>query len=842
MTATAIRRELVFAPLLQHKGRLALSVLAIALGVALGYAIQLVNQAALNEFALAAQTLAGEADLEIRGPGLGRGSGFDEALFPRVAGMPEVAVASAVLEADARIPRRREPLKILGLDVFRAARIQPFLAGGDFKDRLDFLRPDRIFLSAAAADWLEAKEGDAIYLQAGLRELPFRVAGILGEGRRQRFAVMDIAAAQAAFGQPGAINRIDLRLRPGVDPARFAEKLQADLPPGAVLERPEADVERGQSLSRAYRVNLNVLALVALFTGGLLVFSAQALAVVRRRAQLALLRVLGMTRGQLVAMLLAEAAAIGTAGALLGLAIGHFIAEIVLRRFGAGLGEGFGAGYFRGLEPALTFDWIALVLFFALGVLAAVIGTLAPALEAARAQPGPALKAGDEQRVFERLQSWWPGVTVMLAGAALTQAGPVRGLPLFGYAAIAFLLFGVIMLMPRFAVLCFRGLPLPGGAPGRIAIAQLRGAPGQAGVSLAAIVASVSLMVSMAIMVASFRQSLDEWLERVLPADLYVRTGLGGETAFLSPADQKAIAAIPGVRHAEFLRSQRLILAPGKPTLTLLARAVQSENRLPPLVGPSLSIKAGDPPPAWVSEIAAELYGWSPGDVIVIPLGQRNASFTVAGIWRDYARQQGAVLIERDEYLRLTGDANANDAALWLDPGAGAESVRRAAELTIPGGANLEIAGPGEIRAISLGIFDRTFAVTYALEAVAVIIGLAGLSSSFGALVLARRREFGMLRHIGMTRAQVGAMLAQEGALVSALGVAAGLALGWLISLVLIHVVNRQSFHWSMELHVPWQLLAEFVAAMLALATVTAILSGRRAMGADVVGAVKEDW
>jgi putative ABC transport system permease protein len=361
-------------------------------------------------------------------------------------------------------------------------------------------------------------------------------------------------------------------------------------------------------------------------------------------------------------------------------------------------------------------------------------------------------------------------------------------------------------------------------------------------VSLAAIVASVSLMVSMAIMVASFRQSLDEWLERVLPADLYLRAGPGSDTAFLSPADQQTIATLPGVRRAEFLRSQRVLVDPDRPPLTLLARAVEAEGRVPPLLGAAHAVRAGEPPAAWVSEVASDLYGWRPGAVIEIPLGGRRARFTVAGIWRDYARQQGAVLIERYEYLRHTGDAYADDAALWLAPGADLARVTSEIQARVAGGTNLEIAGPGEIREVSLRTFDRTFAVTYALEAVAVVIGLFGLSSSFGALVLARRREFGVLRHIGMTRRQIGSMLAAQGLLVSALGLTVGLTLGWVISLVLIHVVNRHSFHWGMELHLPWQLLGEFVAVMLVLATFTAIASGRQAMSGEAVRAVKEDW
>jgi len=858
MRLASMRWELVVAPLVRNKGRRVLSVVAIGLGVALGYAVQLVNGAAVSEFTQAVQALSGEADLQVRGQGSGPGSGFDEALYPRLAKLPEVAVASPVIDVEAKLPGRREPLRVLGLDMFRAAQIQPRLFGDELEDRLDFLRPDRIFLSALAADWLGLAKGGELTLQVGLKPVRLQVAGVLSAGAfRQRLGIVDIASAQEVFAQAGRIQRIDLRLRPGVDARKFGASLQAELPPGIVVEPAQADVERSASLSRSYRVNLNILSLVALFTGSLLVFSTQALEVVRRRAQLALLRVLGLTRAQLLGLLLGEAVVVGAAGSALGILVGQIAAEIVLRYFGAELG----AGYFRGLAPAVPFDALTVALFFLLGVATSVCAYLAPAMETARAQPAAALKAGDEQRVFQPLQPLRPGLWLVLAGAALTQAPPVRGLPVFGYVAIALLVVGTILLMPRLAVLCFRKIPLPSFASARIALAQLRGAPGQAGVSLAAIVASVSLMVSMAIMISSFRNSLDEWLALVLPAQLYVRSGVGTESAFLSGADQRAIAAVPGVRRAEFQRVQRLILAPGRPAVTLLARPIEAEHRLPPLVGEAYARKPGDPPAAWVSEIMADLYGLRPGSVIELPLGaaafadkppplalrpgnlgeRGMPSFVVAGIWRDYARQQGAVLIERDVYIALTRDANANDAALWLAPGAEPDSVA-AAIARIPGGANLDIARPGDIREISLRIFDRTFAVTYALEAVAVIIGLFGLSSSFAALVLARRREFGMLRHIGVTRSQIGAMLAMEGALVSALGLAAGLVLGWLISVVLVHVVNRQSFHWSMEMHLPWASLAEFALLMLTAATLTALWSGRRAMGSDAVLAVKEDW
>ena len=311
-------------------------------------------------------------------------------------------------------------------------------------------------------------------------------------------------------------------------------------------------------MSRAYRVNLNVLALVALFTGGLLVFSTQALSIVRRRAHFALLRTLGLARGRLVALLVAEGALVGVAGSAVGLAVGYGLAAAVLRFFGADLG----AGYFRGTAPQVAFDPASALVFAALGTGVAVLGSFLPAREAARAAPAAALKAGDEQQAFARLASPLPGLALLAAGAAATLVPPIAGLPLFGYVAIALLLVGTLLLLPRIAALALARLPAPRAFPAALALDQLRGAPGQARVSLATIVASVSLMVSMAIMVASFRQSLDDWLVRILPADVYVRAGPAGDSAFFAERDQRTLAAVDGIARIAFLRAQTVLLAP----------------------------------------------------------------------------------------------------------------------------------------------------------------------------------------------------------------------------------------------------------------------------------------
>jgi putative ABC transport system permease protein len=419
---------------------------------------------------------------------------------------------------------------------------------------------------------------------------------------------------------------------------------------------------------------------------------------------------------------------------------------------------------------------------------------------------------------------------------------PVRsleGIPVAGYLSIACLLLGGIFMMPWVSTFVFEKMKSNANIPYTLALAQLRGAPGQAMVSLAAIVASFSLMAAMAIMVASFRSSVDEWLGAALPAELYFRTTQSGETSWIDPALEARVRQLPQVERVVFLRSQRILLDPARPAVALLAR---DENAIRfPQVGKEYARKAGDAPAAWISEAVADLYGFVPSREIEIPINGKLHKFVVAGIWRDYARQHGAIVIDRETYAALSGDKRANDAALWLKPGAEPAAVE-AALRALPGGQLLEISGAGEIRKASLAIFDRSFAVTYALEAVAVLVGLFGLASSVGAIVLSRRREFGMLRHLGMTRRQIGAMLATEGGLLAVLGVAVGLVLGGAISLVLIHVVNRQSFNWSMDVHPPYALLAGLSLLLILLSSLTAYVSGREATGVGPVRAVKEDW
>lgn len=807
------------------RARWLLSVVAIALGVALGYAVHLVNHAAVEEVSAAVREVAGEADLQVRAAR----SGFPESLYPAVARLPGVALASPVLELDAGLAGAERTLHIVGIDILRAAALQPRLAG---QDRYELLAPDRALLSSGAAATLHLGKGDRLRFAVGQAVVELEIAGVLPAAVLPgQAALTDIATAQWRFGRLGELNRLDIRIGKNASRQKVAEAVAALLPAGVHVAPVEVLEQASGYPSRAYRVNLNVLAMVALFTGGFLVFSAQALEIARRRGEHALLRVLGLERRGVLRLVLLEAAALGAVGSALGLALGVLLAELALRASGGDLG----AGMFHRVT-ALAISVPGALGYFLAGIAVAVAGALLPARDAARAAPARALKAGDEQAMFDRAEALLPGLALLAAGGLLAQLGPVHGLPLFGYASIACLLVGSVALMPWLSRAVFRALPLPPHPALALALAQLRAAPGQAAVSLAAIVASFALMAAMAIMVASFRQSVDDWLGVVLPADLYFRTSQEGDTGFLEPGFEEQVRSLPEVARVDFLRSARLLLEPTRPPVVLIIR--DRAALAFPLVQ---SAKGGTRPSAWVSEAVRDLYGFSAGDTIRLPIGGREVAFRVRGVYRDYARQHGSILIDRGEYVAMTRDRRVNDAAIWLAPGATRASAMAAVH-ALPGAGALEMSDPGEIRAVSLRIFDRSFAVTYAMEAVAVLVGLFGLSSSLGAMVLARRRELGMLRHLGLTRRQIAGMLAAEGALLALVGAIAGLIAGAAISLVLVYVVNRQSFNWSIDLHPPYLLLAALVAVLLVLAVATALVSAREAMGMGPVRAVREDW
>ena len=865
MALWPLLRSFSWQELRQHPWRNATAVMAVALGVALALAIHLINASALAEFAQAARSVGGQPDLELRPLALDTAT-VPETLWARLAQHPEVAVASPVLEINTYALLRRNtteakhtsskmPLKVLGVDTLGVALLTPQWLPRPLngEDRMVPFAPATVFLNPAAQSLLGHETVD---LQQGLQVRRVRVAGSVSASGTA-LAVMDIGAAQDLFAKHGVVSRIDLRLRAGVDRERFLQNLMAEpnWPAGMRLATPDEATDRLGALSRAYRVNLTVLALVALFTGGFLVFSVLALSVSRRAPQWALLGVLGLTSAQRQQLVLLEAGVLGLTGSSLGVALGAALAAAAL----AFLGGDLGGGYFAGGTPALHWSPAAALAFGTLGVAAALLGAWQPARWARGISAAQALKGlgglGPQDRHA------WHGAALLAAGGLLALLPPVWGLPLAAYASVAALLMGGISTLPWLVgqVLQHLAPKLQRRALPMLAIERARRVRASASVAVSGVVAALSLAVALTVMVTSFRGAVSQWLDQVLPADLYVRTANSGaaqDTAYFDTAFVRAAATLPSVSRMSTQRSQSLLLQPSLPPVTLVARALANL----PLVGDTLPVPAGHIG-VFVSESLVDLHGVGLGASFPAlseafrPLAQVNtnqhATFFIAGVWRDYARQFGTVAIATPDFERLTGDHRVNDIALWLNQGTRPADVEQALRAqadqlantaTGEAGQLLEFASAQSIRAISLRIFDRSFAVTYWLQAVAIGIGLFGVAASFSAQVLARRKEFGLLVHLGLTRAQVLRVVALEAAAWTTLGALAGVALGMAVAVVLVKVVNPQSFHWTMDLNFPAGRLLALAAAVVLAGTLTAWLSARAAAGHDAVLAVKEDW
>ncbi len=867
-----------------HPWRNLAAVVAVMLGVALAFAVHLINASALNEFSSAVRSVNGQPDLELHSSN----GQLDEALYTRVAQHPNVALASPVLEVQTYALDTlgvRKPLRIVGVDALVVAGVAPALMPvpntqtvGDV--RFAVFSPTAAFLNSAANALLPGVQRMTIL--RGMGTLPLDVAGSVA-ATGSALAVMDIGAVQDIFGLQGRLSRIDLRLAPGTYPAAVLQSLE--LPSVVMAQKPGDATERVSNLSRAYRVNMTVLALVALFTGAFLVFSVLSLSVAKRAQQFALLGVLGLTARERLRLVLAEAAILGLLGSAAGIALATTLAAIALKLLGGDLG----GGYFSGVTPPLQWNGWAALAYAALGTAAALVGAWWPARAAADLPLAQTLKGLGAAAT--RGRSFLFALFLVAVGVLLTLAPPVYDIPVAAYLSVGLLLVGGIGLLPWLVALAYdriapwvahRALPV-------LAVERARRMRETAAVAVSGVVAALSLAVALTVMVASFRSSVMQWLDVALPAPLYVRaagSAAAAQVMNFPPDLVQQIRQVPGVERVEGLRIQNLQLASSQPSVALIARWIDDPAKTFPLVSGPASAAPSVPPDAvalYVSEAMVDLYqarlGYefplmltrtSTPDQAKAPVNtakaasfsiansnplKASASYYVAGVWRDYARQFGAIAIDQRSYARITGDLRVNDLAIWLQAGVASSTVKQAVRSVImahveqpengsPMDVNqlIEFASADEIRAVSLTIFDRSFAVTYWLQAVAIAIGLFGVAASFSAQVLARRKEFGLLTHLGLTRKQILSVVAAEGTAWTAIGSIAGCVLGLVVAAVLVHVVNPQSFHWTMDMHIPWLRLAALCVAVVVAGTVTAWLAGRAAAGQDAVMAVKEDW
>jgi len=841
--------QLSWPALRQQWGRQTLALLAIALGVALATAVQLINSAGLREFDAAARALSGQADLELSAAT----GALDEALFARLAEREDVLALGPMLEGRAQLlDAQGQPfsLRLLGVDMLQLAQLQPELLPlfeGDHatQARPDLLADGQLFLNPAALQRLGADLGAKspaelslrLQVQGQARSVTLRLAGRTASAGAP-LAVLDIAVAQALLGRPGELDRIAMRLLPGLDPQAVAAGLA--LPPGVRARTAAAAEGQAAQLSQAYRVNLGVLSLMALFVGGFLVFAVHTLSVAQRLPQLALLGVLGMSARERAGLVLSEALLLGLLGSLLGLALGIGLAALGLRQLGGDLGAGMLGGMLGGARPQLQLPFVPLLALGSLGLLVSLAAAALPVWGLRRLPAAQVLK-GLGADTHPRLPRWL-GPGLLLLGGLLSLLPPLHGLALGAYAAMLSLLFGGLAAVPALVDGLRRLLPRRRSALALLIRERAHDQAGEATRMLAGVLVALSLSVAMLVMVGSFRSSLDDWLRDMLPADLFVRNGLRAarqEGLPLPPAFVQRLRASGLAERIAQQRTRELSVA-GQPVL-MLARELPEEGRLP-LTG-ALAPRS-QLPVIYVNESMRDQLRLRPGDTLMLELaGQAALAVQVRGIWRDYSRQSPALLIALADYQRWSGDTAATDLMLHLPPGAAdMQALQQRLRALAERPEDIELAAAGELRRFSLQLFDRSFAVTYWLQAVALGVGLFGVAASLSAQVLARRREFGLLLHLGFERHALRRMVVAEALLFGAAGAIAGLLLGLAISAVLVWVLNPQSFHWSMDMHVPLARLGLLMFAVLLASGLTAWWAARAAAGPDALQSVKEDW
>ena len=831
-------------------GRVVLAVVAVMLGVALAFGVHLLNGAALAEFARAARGINGQPDLVLRA----RSGPLTDADLAELLNRTDVAAASPVLEAQALWPGqtgsdgRHLSIQLIGLDPLAllgsaanghplAPELTPQVEGGPAA----LLGANTVHLNAAARALL-APDATTLKLRLPVpgggapRDIELNIGGRVAAGNTP-LGVLDIADAQLLFGRLGALDHIDVQLAPGVDATAWA----AHLPARWRATAPDDAGARLADLTRAYRVNHGLLALMALFTGSFLVYAVLSLATAQRLPQWALVGVLGVSARMRWRLILIEGLVIGVAGTMAGLALGVGLAAGALKLLGSDLGL-HGA---NGSSIDLLFNQPLLLpglVYAALGLAAALVAALAPALTVRRIAPALVLK-GLGLPASRTLPAWL-GVVLLAAGAALAWLPPLLdGMPVAAYLSMLCLLMGGLALVPALVRSLTALLArLPAGPLLLLARERSRDQATEARRSLAGVLVALALAVAMTVMIGSFRESLMQWLDQALPADLYVRSALRGDTGLptpLPPALIDAVGRLPEVTRSAPQRTARLRLAPGADPVALTARNMEVGSL--PLVERWTGSVAADVVPVWVNEAARDRDGLRPGRVFSAELvdSGRVVKLQVHGIWRDYSRQSTALWMALPDYRRASGDETSTELALWLAPGQSLDAARAAVRKL--GQDDVEMAAAGELRALSLTLFDRSFAITVWLQAVALAVGLFGVIASQSAQALARRREFGLLRHLGLSRRELLRLLCIEASLTGGAGALAGLALGLGLSVVLVYVVNPQSFHWSMEMHLPLARLAALVGLAFAAAVGASLLAGRRALGEDAVRAVRED-
>jgi putative ABC transport system permease protein len=857
----------------QYPGRTILGILGIALGTAVYLSISLAAVSALKSFENGVTAVAGLAQWRVQSPG----APLDERLFPEIRRVPGIKAAAPVVESvlDLDDPHRG-PVLLLGIDPFseRPLRSYEFSMGSGIaaSSWVDFLtRPDTVLMSDRLAARLGLKAGDSLPVLAGSGRRRLQVAGTFKSPNGLypldgAVILMDLAAAQELLDRVGQLDYIDL-MGAGNEAgaAAFLSRVQAVLPPGVELAEPGAAGRQMAGLVASYRLNLAVLSAIALFVGMFLIYQSVTLSVVRRRREIGLLRTLGMTPGQVLLLFLAEGLASGLAGGLLGLVLGVAFARGVLGVMTFNL-----TSLYVPVAAAEVFVKGGLLLqAWGLAVAATLVAAALPAREAARTT----IRAVWYREELEEKIEARAGTIFLMGLAALVLAGIGASLkmgagpPYPAFAAAFLILLAFALFTPLVARGLGRGLQpvLRGllGPPGDLGCRYLAGSLSRSAVSIAALACALGMLIAVAVMISSFRQTVNDWVGRAISGDIFFGPAVFSTAAYdhyLPPEILPEMQRDPDVADVYQYRCVRIpfrdryilviggsfdVLAKygglwfrkgrGEEIMREVGEGAKGASPGPSSTGPPSQGRVV------ISEPLAETFGYQEGDTLVLPTPSGPQALTVAGVFYDYRTDGPSVWMDLSQFRRFWHDDHLNAVRLYLRDKGKLKEVQERLQRTYGARFRLLTLSHGELRAGILRIFDETFALTYALEGVAVVVAIFGIITTFLVLIMERERELALLQALGASRRQILSMVMVESGLASFLSFLLGAMAGSLLALLLILVINKQAFGWTIQLHWTPGVYAQTLALVVALGLASGAYPAWRAIQPRLATILKEE-
>lgn len=821
MTGLILFYRVILRPLRRERTRTTLTLLAVALGIASVLAIELAGEAAVGSFRSSMETMLGDATLEVTAIG-----GVPPETVARLATLPYALKIHPRIEDYVTISARRT-VPLLGVDLLSES-LPGDAAHSNRKteDGSSLRAGDSIWVSSG----LGFKAGDKVNLLMNDTFSMYTVRGVFGSGSGD-VILMDLAAADRALRRNGKVDRVLIDIPAGGSTEDTETVLRKALPGGAAVTREGAQTDENRRMLAAFRWNLRVLSYIALTVGAFLIYNTISVSVVRRRFEIGILRALGVTRGGILMAFLGEAAAFGILGAALGIALGRLMAVGAVTMVAATV-ESL---YVSSRPGAITLTWEAVVLAFGVGLVVSIASAFSPALEASRVAPVEAMARGrrEHQARIHMLRkliiAWALGVCAWIA----SRQEPVDGKPLFGYLAAVLLIAASALAIP--ALVAGASASTAGvmralfGAEALLAARSLAGSLRRTSVLVAALSTALSMLVAVGIMVGSFRQTVIVWMDDRLQADLYLRPAVppgADRHPTMSAEITGDLAKLPEVAAVDEFRGYEISYQGAPATLGAgiasiagrygsrpLLSGESPQTVFPQLVGSNAVI---------VSEPFANKHHVRAGDVLTLPLGAARVRFRVLDVYYDYSNERGFIIMDRGTLLKYLPDTAPSNVAVYLKPGISLDAGQRSVQAAL-GGRRVLIAPNVTLRREGIRIFDRTFAITYALEAVAIFVAIMGVGGALLALVIDRRREFGLLRFLGASAGQLRRIILFEAGLMGLLANVAGMVLGFVLSLLLIFVINKQSFGWTIQFHWPTELLLIGL-SLVYLATIVAAL------------------